>query len=54
MFIEQLEIIRDICDGALNQGALDVKEVRQGLCSTLYDELAELEEFVEYGDVQNE
>lgn len=53
-FIEQLEVIRDICIGALAEGALDVMEVRQCLCNHLYDEMAELKELVEYGDVQNE
>ena len=49
-FREQLEIIRDMIDGALVVYTLDQLEVRQNLYKMLYQEFSDLEDLAEADD----
>ena len=49
-FREQLEVIRNMVDGALVVYTLDQLEVRQTLCDMLYQEFSDLEDLAEADD----
>jgi len=53
-FREQLEVIRNMVDGALMVYTLDQLEVRLQICDMLYSELADLEDMAEADDGADE